>query len=41
MNYTEVQSKSDYVRVLLLSYYGGVWTDQSAIFVENLDWLEF
>lgn len=41
INFTSVQSKSDYIRVLLLSYYGGVWTDQSTLFVEDLSWLDF
>lgn len=27
-----VQHRSDYIRLLLLSYYGGVWIDQSTIF---------
>lgn len=27
-----VQHRADYIRVLLLSYYGGVWIDQSTIF---------
>lgn len=34
-----VQHRADYIRVLLLSYYGGVWIDQSTIFTQDLSWL--
>ena len=41
MIFRGVQHKSDYIRILLMSYYGGVWIDQSTIFVEDLFWLQF
>lgn len=31
--FQSTQHKSDYIRIMLLSYYGGVWTDQSTMFV--------
>ena len=39
--FQSTQHKSDYIQIMLLSYYGGVWTDQSTMFLEDLSWLEF
>lgn len=41
INYVEAAHKSDYVRCLLLSFYGGVYIDFSSILIEDFSWLEF
>ncbi len=32
--------RSDYYRLLLLSYFGGVWTDWNLILTEDFSWLD-
>lgn len=36
-NFPKIQHKSDYIRLYLLSKYGGVWIDSSIIFYKPLD----
>lgn len=31
--------KGDYIRITLLSYFGGVWVDYSSIFMKDLSWV--
>ena len=41
LDYILTSHKADYVRCLLLSYYGGVYFDMSTILIEDFSWLLF
>jgi len=34
------QTGADYIRLLILKRYGGVWIDLTTILLENLNWLD-
>ena len=39
LDYGGKPHKADYVRCLLLSYYGGVYFDMSSLLIEDFSWL--
>lgn len=36
-----IQHRSDYIRCLLMSHYGGVYFDMTTLIVEDFSWLKF